>query len=166
MATYQEPMYLSDVLLVEVARGWTMQNVKVKTDTALAIGTVLFRTDSDHFIPTNDGGGFGEVVVLADNVKPSDYMQTTLAIVRGAVVATENLIFPDNFGDGDKESVVQMLNQMGIATQGEILPVVTQGESVQPPPPPLDPSSLLDKHGEPLLSSNVVTGEDSGVIAE
>lgn len=156
MATYHEPMYLSDVLLVEVARGWTTQNVKVKTDTALAIGTVLYRTDSEYFIATNDGGGFGEVVVLADNVKPSDEVQTALAIVRGAVVATENLIFPENASNSDKESVVQMLNQMGIATQGEILPVVTQGESVQPPlPPPPEPHN-----------GSVVTGENSGVFGD
>ncbi len=156
MATYQEPMYLSDVLLTEVARGWTTQNVKVKTNTDLAIGTVLFRTDSGYFIPTNDGGGFGEVVVLADNVKPSDEVQAVLAIVRGAVVATENLIFPDNFGDGDKESVVQRLNQMGIATQGEILPVVTQGESAQPPlPPPPEPHN-----------GSIVAGENSGVFGD
>lgn len=162
MATYQEPMYLSDVLLTEVARGWTTQNVKVKTDTALAIGTVLFRTDSDHFIPTNDGGGFGEVVVLADNVKPSDEVQTALAIVRGAVVATENLIFPDNFSNSDKESVVQMLNQMGIATQGEILPVATpQSEPILPPS---SAEPLIPSHS--VGSSNVVTGEDSGAIGD
>lgn len=161
MATYHEPMYLSDVLLVEVARGWTTQNVKVKTDTDLAIGTVLFRTDSNYFIPTNDGGGFGEVVVLADNVKPSDEVQTALAIVRGAVVATENLIFPENASNSDKESVVQMLNQMGIATQGEILPVASQ-ESTSTSVP--EPMPLVQPDG--VDGSSVVTGERSGSFGD
>lgn len=133
MATYQEPMYLSDVLLTEVSRGWTTQNVKVKTDVALSVGTVLYYMDGqqDYFTGGASKGNGVVAGILADNVKASDDVQTALAIVRGAVVATENLIFPDGTSDDEKKSALSMLNTMGIMTQGEILPVIANpSESV------------------------------------
>lgn len=134
MATYHEPMHLSDVLLHEVSRGWTTQNVKVKTDVALAIGTVLYYVDGQDYFTGGASKGNGVVAnVLADNVKPSDEPQTALAIVRGAVVATENLIFPDGTSDDEKKQALSMLNVMGIMTQGEILPILPS-ESTSPQP--------------------------------
>lgn len=153
MTTYHEPMYLSDVLLNEVSRGWTTQNVKVKTATNLAIGTVLFYVQDQDYFTGGESKGNGVVAgILADNVKASDDVQTGLAIVRGAVVATENLIFPADTSDDEKKSALSMLNTMGIMTQGEILPVVTQSE-----PLPIVPE--IDR-------SNVVTGEGSGAIGD
>lgn len=149
MATYQEPMYLSDVLLTEVSRGWTTQNVKVKTDVALSVGTVLYYMDGqqDYFTGGASKGNGVVASILAENLQPSDEPQTALAIVRGAVVATENLIFPDDVSDDEKKSAIATLNTMGIMTQGEILPIATI------PLPEID-------------RSNVVTGEGSGAIGD
>lgn len=158
MTTYHEPMYLSDVLLIEVARGWTTQNVKVKTDVALAIGTVLYRgAEQDYFDPVADSMGYVNVAVLADNLKASDEVQTALAIVRGAVVATENLTFYGNVSDEDKKGAIATLNSVGIMTQGEVLPVTNESQSVSE-------SSTLQPDG--VSSSNVVTGEGSGAIGD
>lgn len=154
MTAYHEPMYLSDVLLTEVARGWTTQNVKVKTDTALAIGTVLFYVQGENYF-VGDNKGNGVVAgILADNVKASDDVQTGLAIVRGAVVATENLIFPADVSDDEKKSAIATLNTMGIMTQGEILPVATDvlpvvlpiiGAEPVPPTAPPPSEDLLEE---------------------
>ena len=128
MTAYHEPMYLSDVLLVEVARGWTTQNVKVKTDVALVIGTVLYSVAGQEYLTAEPTDYNAVAGVLADNVKPSDDPQTTLAIVRGAVVATENLVFPTDANDERKKQSMNALNKLGIATQGEILPISTNDE--------------------------------------
>lgn len=129
MATYHEPMYLSDVLLVEVARGWTTQNVKIKTDTALAIGTVLYYMDGQDYLTAEPSDYTRVAGVLADKVEPSDDVKTSLAIVRGAVVATENLIFPTDANDERKKQSMSALNKLGIATQGEILPIDSASSS-------------------------------------
>ncbi|STZ08594.1 Uncharacterised protein [Moraxella caprae] len=147
MATYHEPMYLSDVLLTEVARGWTTQTIKVKTDTALAIGTVLYYVDGQDYLTAEPSDYTRVAGILAEKVESSDDVKTSLAIVRGAVVATENLIFPNDVSDDEKKQALSTLNTMGIMTQGEILPIATI------PLPEID-------------RSNVVTGEGSGAIGD
>lgn len=128
MPTYHEPMYLSDVLLTEVARGWTIQAVKIKTATALAIGTVLYQVAGQEYLTAEPTDYNAVAGVLADNVGASDGVQTSLAIVRGASVATENLIFPTNANDERKKQSIGALNKLGIATQGEILPITHEDD--------------------------------------
>lgn len=158
MATYQEPMYLSDVLLSEVSRGWTTQNVKVKTAVALSIGTVLYYVDGQDYFTGGESSGNGVVAgILADNVKPSDDVQTALAIVRGAVVATENLIFPADISDEQKKNVISGLNNMGIMTQGEILPIVSSESTVSPPS---GADSVVPLMPEPIIEEDEIPFAD------
>lgn len=131
MPAYQEPMYLSDVLLTEVARGWTTQAIKLKTATALAIGTVLYQVAGQEYLTAEPSDYSAVVGILADNAKASDEVQTSLAIVRGAVVAGENLIFPANANAEQQKQSLASLNTLGIAIQGEPLPVIAQGDSTQ-----------------------------------
>lgn len=152
MATYHEPMYLSDVLLHEVARGWTTQNVKVKTDTALAIGTVLYYVDGQDYLTAEPSDYTRVAGILADKVEPSDDVKTSLAIVRGAVVATENLIFPTDANDERKKQSMGALNKLGIATQGEILPIAEKMVDSSSPTPS-DGSDSVNEEGEDLSGS-------------
>lgn len=146
MATYQEPMYLSDVLLTEVARGWTTQSLELKTNVPLSVGTVLFRDNTGTLTATpDDVSQVYAVGVLAENVEPSEQAQPVLCILRGAVVATENLTFPSTASDEQIKAFLGVLNNIGIVTQGEALP--TRRVSVATP-------------------TNVVTGEGSGEIGD
>lgn len=156
MTTYHEPVYLSDVLLTEVARGWTTQNVKVKTDVALKIGTVLYLNFGKNYFSAETSDYSGAVGVLADNVKPSDEIQTVLAIVRGAVVAKENLIFPSNANDEQKKLSLEILNDhKGIATWGETLPIVAPTMS-----PPKDVDSAVPLVPEPIIEEDEIPYAD------
>lgn len=158
MTTYHEPMYLSDILISEVSRGWTTQNVKVKTATNLAIGTVLFYVQDQDYFTGGENSGNGVVAgILADNVKASDDVQTGLAIVRGAVVATENLIFPADTSDEQKKNVISGLNNMGIMTQGEILPVVPAEPMVSPPS---SADSIVPLMPEPIIEEDKIPFAD------
>ena len=94
MTTYTQPKTLSDVLLVEVAQGWTKQNgVLAATTVALAIGTVLSK-DANKILQPIDfaatDGTENAVGVLATKADISTGQQKIVWIARGAVVDKTN----------------------------------------------------------------------------
>lgn len=117
MTTYHEPNYVSDVLLVEVAKGWTTQTVQVQSTQDLAIGTVLFQQDGESHLTASTSDYQKAVAVLLDNIKANEQAQSAVAIVRGAVVAQDSLIFPTDANDEQKKQSLQTLNALGIVAQ-------------------------------------------------
>lgn len=121
MATYTEPKYLSDVLLVEVAQGWTKQNgVLTATTVALAIGTVLSKDANGILQPIDFAAADGTenaVGVLATHADINTGQQKTVYIARGATVAKNELVFPEDATEQNITDALAQLEALGIVAQ-------------------------------------------------
>lgn len=121
MTTYTEPKYLSDVLLVEVAQGWTKQNIVLAATTAaLAIGTVLSKTAAGIYQPINFAASDSTknaVAVLASAEAISTGQEKAVAIARGATVSKNNLVWPDGATEAQITAALAQLEALGIVAQ-------------------------------------------------
>lgn len=128
MPTYTEPTYLSDVLLVEVAAGWTKQNgMLAATAVALSIGVVLAQLSSGEYTPIDFAGAAPlnkAVAVLATPAEVSPTAQKTVVIKRGATVALSNLIWPEGATDEQIKTALAELEALGIATDNAYKPSI------------------------------------------
>lgn len=121
MPTYTEPKYLSDVLLVEVAQGWTKQTQTMAPITAaLAIGAVLALNADGKYVPVDFAATDGTekaVGVLASPAEIATTDQKAVVIERGATVARNQLEFPEGATDEQKATAVAELLALGIVAQ-------------------------------------------------
>lgn len=121
MNTYTEPKHLSDVLLVEVAQGWTKQNALLAATTvALSIGTVLSKNATGIYQPIDFAAVDGTedaVAVLATNADISTGQQKTVVIARGATVAKNQLVFPVGATEPQIAAAIAQLEVLGIVAQ-------------------------------------------------
>ena len=97
MATYTEPKHVGDVLLVEVAKGWTKQKgVLSATTVDLEIGTVLTKV-AGKYKPVDLAATNGSqlpVGILAVRAPINTGEQPIVFIARGASVAKDQLVWP------------------------------------------------------------------------
>lgn len=121
MTTYTEPTHLSDVLLVEVKDGWTKQKGMLSATTVtLSIGVVLAQLASGEYAPIDLAGtGVAKkaAAVLATTADISATAQKTVVIKRGAVVASNNLVFPVSATDEQIKTALAELEALGIVAQ-------------------------------------------------
>ncbi|MCU4601865.1 head decoration protein [Acinetobacter ursingii] len=121
MPTYTEPKYLSDVLLVEVAAGWTKQNgVLAAITETTAMGTVLSKDANGILQPidfTATDGTENAVGVLATNADINPSQQKTVFIARGATVAKNQLVWPEGATDEQIATALAELEALGIVAQ-------------------------------------------------
>lgn len=121
MTTYTEPKYLSDVLLVEVAQGWTKQNgLLAATTIALVIGTVLSKDASGIYQPIDFAATDGTedaVAVLATHADINTSQQKIVLIARGATVAKNELVFPEGATEPQIAAALAQLEALGIVAQ-------------------------------------------------
>ena len=121
MNTYTEPKHLSDVLLVEVAQGWTKQNALLAATTvALSIGAVLSKDATGIYQPIDFAAVDGTedaVAVLATNADISTGQQKTVVIARGATVAKNQLVFPVGATEPQTATALAQLEVLGIVAQ-------------------------------------------------
>ena len=121
MNTYTQPKHLSDVLLVEVAQGWTKQNALLAATTvALSIGTVLSKDATGIYQPIDFAAVDGTedaVAVLATNADISTGQQKTVVIARGATVAKNQLVFPVGATEPQTATALAQLEVLGIVAQ-------------------------------------------------
>ncbi|WP_049044390.1 head decoration protein [Acinetobacter bereziniae] len=124
MGTYTEPTHLSDVLLVEVKQGWTKQNGMLSATTiALGIGVVLAQLASGEYTPVDfagNGAAKKAAAVLATTADVSTTAQKTVVIKRGAVVAKNNLVFPEGATDAQITTALAELEALGIVAQNAL----------------------------------------------
>ena len=121
MPNYTEPKHLGDVLLVEVKAGWTKQNgLLAATALALSIGVVLAQKADGEFTPIDFSGAAPlnkAAAVLAVNVDEATTAQKVVLIKRGAVVASNELVFPDGATDEEIKTALAELEALGIAAE-------------------------------------------------
>ena len=121
MNTYTEPKHLSDVLLVEVAQGWTKQNgLLAATTIALAIGTVLSKDANGILQPIDFAATDGTedaVAVLATHADINTSQQKIVLIARGATVAQNQLVWPAGATEPQITAAIAQLEALGIVAQ-------------------------------------------------
>lgn len=96
MSLKEEPVSISDLLLVEVCPGWTKSKVTYALGRIYPLGTVLALV-VDKYEPLNLAGTAAQkkaVAVAADTVDATTVDKAAPAICRGATVALDFLVWP------------------------------------------------------------------------
>jgi len=111
-----QPKSLSDLLLVEVKAGWTKEKVILKGGVNYPLGAVLSVKSGIHQIlaPDAEDGSENAVAVLAEAVNVGADGAAGLVIARGAVVAAEELCWPDDITEPEKAAALAELEARGI----------------------------------------------------
>ena len=121
MATYTEPKFLGDVLLVEVAPGWTKQTgILAATAVALTIGVVLAKAATGEYAPIDlagTGAAKKAVAVLVTHAEVATGQQKVVVIARGATVAKNELVFPEGATEAQIATALGELEALGIVAQ-------------------------------------------------
>lgn len=139
--SFSQPKNLSDLLVTEVAKGWTTQTLTLApTSTDLEIGTLLLLAEGGQFKPATASDSVCHAV-LAENVTTSEQPQKVLAIVRGAVIKPSGLVFPDGMSETNQKHIRQKLGDIGIVVEGESFMQTVFAEPVSPSEPYSHPSS-------------------------
>ena|SRR5690606_27250997 len=116
MPTYTPPKKLGDLLLLEVAPGWTKDKVTLLGGSAYAFGQVLAKVAGKHQIldPAGAGDAALAVAVLGEAVDASAGDKPGLVIARGAVVELTELAWPAGITEPQKAAALEQLTALGI----------------------------------------------------
>lgn len=152
--SFSQPKNLSDLLVTEVAKGWTTQPLTLaQTSTDLEIGTLLLLAEGGQFKHAT-ASDMNCNAVLAENVSACEQPQKVLAIVRGAVIKPSGLVFPEGMSEVNQKYIRQSLGNMGIVVEGESFMQTVFAEPVSPSEPYSHPSGEPD----PLPSDALALG--------
>lgn len=142
--SFSQPKNLSDLLVTEVAKGWTTQTLTLApTSTDLEIGTLLLLAEGGQFKPATTQD-MSANAILAENVTASEQPQKVLAIVRGAVIKPSGLVFPEGMSEINQKYIRQSLGNLGIVVEGESFMQTVFAEPVAPSEPYSHPSGEPD----------------------
>lgn len=122
MATFTLPKQLSDLLLIEVAPGWTKQRGTLLAGADFPAGTVLSRVEGKYqrLAPDATDGTEVPVAVLTDRVDATAADKPCLVIARGAVVAVDELVWPAGITEPDRTRALAALNALGIVAHAPL----------------------------------------------
>lgn len=122
MPTYTPPKTLGDLLLVEVAPGWTKEKGLLLAGTVYVIGTVLAKVDGKYTAldPVAVGDAEKAVAVLGEAVDATDADAPGVVIARGAVVDSAELLWPAGITDAEKTIALGELNALGIVARAAL----------------------------------------------
>lgn len=116
MATFTLPKQLSDLLLIEVAPGWTKQRGTLLAGTDYPAGTVLSLADGKYqrLVPDAADGTEVATAVLTERVDATAADKPCVVIARGAVLALDELVWPAGITAPDITLALAALNAIGI----------------------------------------------------
>lgn len=122
MPTYTKPKTLGDLLLVEVAPGWTKEKGLLLAGTDYPLGTVLAKVSGKYqaLDPAGTGAVKKAAAVLAVNVDASAGDAPGVVIARGAVVEPTELLWPAGATDPQKATALDELNVLGIVARAAL----------------------------------------------
>jgi len=122
MATsYTPSKKLGDVLLIEVHPAWTKGSGVIAAGNH-AIGTVLAKV-SGKYQPVDFAGASAAkkaVAVLGEAVSATADAPVEVVIERGAVVAANELVWPETATDVQKATAIEDLAALGIVAKVQI----------------------------------------------
>jgi hypothetical protein len=119
MATFTLPKDLGDLLLVEVAPGWTKEKATLLAGADYPMGTVLTKLEGKYqaIDPAIEDGTANACAVLAERVDARAADATGVVLARGAVVQINELIWPDALTEPQKTAALDQLNAVGIVAR-------------------------------------------------
>jgi len=120
MAIHQEPKHLGDVLLVEVAKGWTKdRGIYAQHAQAYEVGTVLSLIGG-KYVRYETGQNGAVAAIAAERVDATAGDAKGVVIARGATVAADALIWPDALTDAQKTTAFKRLDERGIVARAAL----------------------------------------------
>jgi len=120
MTIYTEPKHIGDVLLVEVASGWTKdRGVVAQHAEPYEVGTVLSLVGG-KYVRYEHGQNNAPAAVAAERVDATAGDARGVVIARGATVATDGLIWPENLTDAQKATAFKRLEDRGIIARAQL----------------------------------------------
>lgn len=122
MPTYTPPKTLGDLLLVEVAPGWTKEKGLLLLGANYPLGTVLAKVSGKYQVLDLAGTGAAKkaAAVLAENVDATAADTAGVVIARGAVVESTELLWPAGATDPQKATALDELNALGIVARAAL----------------------------------------------
>lgn len=122
MPTFNQPKTLADLLIVEVAQGWTKQRLAYAAGAAHVMGTVLAKVSGKLQALDPAGAGAAKVAyaVAAEKVDASASDTSGLTIARGATLDIDELVWPEGITDVQKAAALAELDARGITTAKRI----------------------------------------------
>jgi len=120
MAIHYEPKHLGDVLLVEVARGWTKDRGTYAQHAQIyEVGTVLSFVGG-KYVRYDQAQKDAAPAVAAQKVDATAGDAPGVVIARGATVATDGLIWPETITDAQKAAAFKRLEDRGIVARAQL----------------------------------------------
>jgi len=119
--TYTPSKTLGDVLLIEVQPGWTKGAGTIVAGNH-PIGTVLAKVGGKYQPVELAGSAAAKkaVAVLGEAINASSDTTAQVVIERGAVVATNELVWPSTATDAQKAAALDDLAAVGIIAREQI----------------------------------------------
>lgn len=122
MPTYSPPKHLGDLLLVEVAPGWTKEKGTLLAGTTYAFGQVLGKVAGKYQVlaPAATDGSEQAMAVLCEAVDATAADAPGLVIARGAAVESSELIWPAEITEPQKATALAQLEARGIVARAAL----------------------------------------------
>ncbi|TDK65983.1 head decoration protein [Sapientia aquatica] len=123
MVTQIQPKTLADLLLIEVSAGWSKKTAPIKAGPRYPMGTVLSVTNGVYAPLDLAGSATAKkaAAVLAKSLEPSTTDTQAIVIARGAVVAIDELIWPNGITPAQKANALAELDERGIDARAALL---------------------------------------------
>ncbi|MFJ4141425.1 head decoration protein [Pseudomonas sp. NPDC089734] len=122
MATFKPAKQVGDLLLVEVAAGWTKDTVTLLGGSVYPFGAVLATVSGKFQVldPAGTAAAKKSVAVLTEHVDASGGDAPGVVIARGAVLDIAELIWPEGITDAQKTSALAELSAQGIVARAAL----------------------------------------------
>lgn len=122
MPTYTPKKTLGDLLLVEVAPGWTKQKGTLLAGSDYPLGSVLSLLAGKYRVldPAAVDGTEKAVAVLAEHVDATAADAPGVVIARGATLELTELVWPAGITDPQKATALAELNALGIVARAAL----------------------------------------------
>ncbi len=118
MATFKQPKTLSHLLLVEVAPGWTKEQVTAVGSQPYKLGQLVGKkTNSDKYEPITWPASVMPSAIVAEDADASSAETALLVIARGAVVNSDALVWPEGMDANAKAEAIKNLEKTLIITR-------------------------------------------------
>lgn len=121
--TYTQPKTLGDLLLIEVKAGWTKGSGTLTAGATYPMGTVLALVTGKYLAvdPAGTGAAKKAVAVLAQTVDATEAdVDGVVIIKRGAVVALDELIWPEGATGAQQKAALAELDAVGIVATAQV----------------------------------------------
>lgn len=122
MPTYTPKKTLGDLLLVEVAPGWTKEKATLLAGTDYPLGTVLSKLAGKYqaLDPAAVDGTEKAVAVLGERVDATAADAPGVVIARGATLEQTELVWPAGITEPQKATALDQLNALGIVARAAL----------------------------------------------